>query len=412
MLARFSPNYDLKDLQSILSSNNGKTNEFLNKFKNLTNFQNIIFRRYGRTCLFELIKALDIKKKEIIIPAYTCVVVAHAIIKSGNIPVFLDNKKNSFHPEISDYLKKITKKTAMIIPTHLFGIFQNFEELKKKVKKINPKIFVLLDCAHSFLPEKKYHKYVGLDSDGVLFGLNISKLINSYKGGILLLNDKPLYFKMKKRISKNNELISNLLIKLEFLLVYLIFKPNLYSLFYFLISNFSFFKKKISYYDPNKIDLPDDYYKQTNDFISSLGLNSLNKYSKRIKNRRKIALLYFKFLDKKIIKPNFIKYNTWSHFPILVCESKRDLIKEKVLKKFDIELGTTVEYSIPHLPCYNKNNKYDKEFLQSLSTSKRILNLPLNFYEIKKIDDRNVKEISVKLCELINNECQNLKNLE
>ena len=37
---------------------------FLTNLKNLTNFQNIIFRRYGRTCLFELIKALDIKKKK------------------------------------------------------------------------------------------------------------------------------------------------------------------------------------------------------------------------------------------------------------------------------------------------------------------------------------------------------------
>ncbi len=404
MLARFSPNYDLKDLQSILSSNNGKTNEFLNKFKNLTNFQNIIFRRYGRTCLFELIKALDIKKKEIIIPAYTCVVVAHAIVKSGNIPVFLDNKKNSFHPEISDYLKKITKKTAMIIPTHLFGIFQNFKELKKKIKKINPKIFVLLDCAHSFLPEKKYHKYVGLDSDGILFGLNIAKLINSYKGGILLLNDKQLYFKMKKRIPKNNKLISNLLIKLEFIIVYLIFKPSLYRFFYFLKSSFGFFKKKIAYYDPTKIELPNDYDKQTNDFIGSLGLNSLNKYNKRIKNRRKIALLYFKFLDKKIIKPNFNKFNTWSHFPILLCESKRDLIKEKVLKKFDIELGTTVEYSIPHQPCYNKNNRFDKEFLQSLSTSKRILNMPLNFYEMYNDNNQKIKQKVLQLSKFINNE--------
>ena len=217
MLARFSPNYDLKDLQSILSSNNGKTNEFLNKFKNLTNFQNIIFRRYGRTCLFELIKALDIKQKEIIIPAYTCVVVAHAIVKSGNIPVFIDNEKDSFHPKINDYLKKITKKTAMIIPTHLFGIFQNFKKLNNKIKKVNPKIFILLDCAHSFLPEKKYHQYIGLNCDGVLFGLNISKLINSYKGGILLLNDKKLFFKMNKNSSTSDLFFSNLLMKFEFL---------------------------------------------------------------------------------------------------------------------------------------------------------------------------------------------------
>ena len=63
--------------------------------------------------------------------------------------------------------------------------------------------------------------------------------------------------------------------------------------------------------------------------MSSIGLNSLEKYNKRIMARRKIASLYFKFLDKKIIKPNFVKFNTWSHFPIMICESKRDSIKKK-----------------------------------------------------------------------------------
>ena len=54
----------------------------------------------------------------------------------------------------------------------------------------------------------------------------------------------------------------------------------------------------------------------------------------------------------------------------MLCESKRDSIKKKVLKKLGIELGITLEYSIPHQHCYNKQKKFDKKFLYSLSTSK------------------------------------------
>src|SRR5512138_2304565 len=45
---------------------------------------------YGRSALWAFFKALELEKAEIIMPAYTCVVVAHAAVLSGNIPRFVD----------------------------------------------------------------------------------------------------------------------------------------------------------------------------------------------------------------------------------------------------------------------------------------------------------------------------------
>ena len=56
-----------------------------------------IFFPYGRTGLLFLLEALGISDQEIICPAYTCVVVPHAIVLSRNEPVFVDSNPDTFN---------------------------------------------------------------------------------------------------------------------------------------------------------------------------------------------------------------------------------------------------------------------------------------------------------------------------
>src|SRR5262245_19984740 len=52
---------------------------------------------YGRTGLMLLLQALGLRDKEVICPAYTCVVVSHAIVKSKNEPIFVDSSELDFN---------------------------------------------------------------------------------------------------------------------------------------------------------------------------------------------------------------------------------------------------------------------------------------------------------------------------
>ena len=45
---------------------------------------------YGRSAEWAFFKALDIRNTEVIMPAYTCSVVAYAVTLSQNIPRFID----------------------------------------------------------------------------------------------------------------------------------------------------------------------------------------------------------------------------------------------------------------------------------------------------------------------------------
>ena len=82
------------------------------------------------------IVVLNIKKNsEVILPAMTYAATFYAIINAGLKPVLVDINANDPLINIEIIRNKITKKTKVIIPVHLYGSVVNIAELKKKLIK-------------------------------------------------------------------------------------------------------------------------------------------------------------------------------------------------------------------------------------------------------------------------------------
>ena len=79
---------------------------------------------------------------EIILPAYTCVVVANAIVHSGNIPRFVDISLDDYNMNLDLLEQNITEKTGAIIATHLFGYPLNVDLLNEIVTSAEKKFGV------------------------------------------------------------------------------------------------------------------------------------------------------------------------------------------------------------------------------------------------------------------------------
>ena len=152
-IPRFKPNLDLIEIIKPLFLRKKPQNfekEFSKKFK----FKYSLTFPYGRSALWAFFKSMNLKNKEVLLPAYTCSVVAHAIKISGNIPVFLDVDLETFNFDTKMLEKYINKKTGAVILTNTFGISQNAKKatqiIKKKESKYKNKIFLIQDCCHSF----------------------------------------------------------------------------------------------------------------------------------------------------------------------------------------------------------------------------------------------------------------------
>ena len=120
--------------------------------------ENILSKRFNKkhtlltnswtNAVIALLLSLKIKKNdEIILPACTFVACANVVEMVGCKLVIADIDKDTKLLSIPDTLKKITKKTKLIMPVHIYGNIFNVSELKRKIRK---NIMILEDCAHCF----------------------------------------------------------------------------------------------------------------------------------------------------------------------------------------------------------------------------------------------------------------------
>ena len=100
--------------------NEKNINVYNEKFRKLCGFDYSYSFSSGRMAFYSLLKSLNINKNdEVIIPAYTCVVVANAIKYVGAKPVYVDIDLNNFGIDIKKLQKQITSKTKIICVQHI-----------------------------------------------------------------------------------------------------------------------------------------------------------------------------------------------------------------------------------------------------------------------------------------------------
>src|SRR3954467_4389711 len=72
---------------------------------------------------------------EVVVPAYTFIATASAVITVGAIPVFADIEEDTLCLDPADVERKITSRTKAIIPVHVAGRFANMTALSAIARK-------------------------------------------------------------------------------------------------------------------------------------------------------------------------------------------------------------------------------------------------------------------------------------
>ena len=120
-------------------------------------------------------------------PAYTCSVVAHAVVASGNRPRFVDIALPDYNMDLDCVEAALSERTGAVIATHLFGYPLDVSRLQEIVSaaeaRFGTRIAIIQDCAHSF--EARFDgRSVSRAGDVAFYGLNISKIMTSIFGGM------------------------------------------------------------------------------------------------------------------------------------------------------------------------------------------------------------------------------------
>ena len=149
----------------------------------------------GTAALQAALYALDIKKgDEVLIPSFTFVATANAVVSVGAIPVFVDILDN-YTMDPADLRKNITKKSKAIIPVHLYGNVAYMDEISEIANKYD--LEVIEDACQSLGSTYK-ERHTGTFSRLGCFSMYAAKVITSGEGGAIVTDDKKLFEKLRK----------------------------------------------------------------------------------------------------------------------------------------------------------------------------------------------------------------------
>ena len=176
-----------------VSSNGPEVLKFEDAFAKFLNKKYCISVSSGTAALEIAVKALNIKKNdEIIIPNFTIISNALAVIKQDAKPVLVDSDLNTWNIKIDEIEKKITKRTKAIIATHIYNFPIDMDRILKICKKY--KLYLIEDAAE-VIGQKYKKKRCGSFGDISTFSFYANKQITTGEGGMLATNNLKLYKK-------------------------------------------------------------------------------------------------------------------------------------------------------------------------------------------------------------------------
>ncbi len=172
-----------------------RVRDFESLMKDYLKIKHVVSVNSGTSALYAALLAAGIKQgDEILIPSFTFVATANAVVAAGAKPVFVDIKKDDYTMDASDLNTKITKKSKVVIPVHLYGHPCNIDEIGELADKHS--LNVIEDACQSLGSSYK-KKQTGTFGTLGCFSMYASKVLTAGEGGAIATHSDELADKLK-----------------------------------------------------------------------------------------------------------------------------------------------------------------------------------------------------------------------
>ncbi len=173
-----------------ISSEGPFVQKFENDFAQYIGHTNGIATCNGTASLEVALYAAGIKEgEEVILPSFTIISCVAAILRLKAVPVLVDCDPDTWCMDVTQIESKITDKTKVIMPVHIYGHAVDMDPVMELAEKYN--LVVIEDAAEVHGAEYKGRK---LGSIGHLssFSFYPNKLITTGEGGMVLTSDSEM----------------------------------------------------------------------------------------------------------------------------------------------------------------------------------------------------------------------------
>ena len=142
------------------------------------------------------LKTLNVKEgDEVIVPSNTFIATVLAITYVGATPVFVEPNLDDYTIDVTKIEEKITNKTKVIIPVHLYGQACDMDPIMEIAKKHNLKVFEdAAQCHGALYKGKKIGSFGDLTEFSFYPGKNLGAMGD---GGCIVTNNEEYAIKAK-----------------------------------------------------------------------------------------------------------------------------------------------------------------------------------------------------------------------
>ena len=130
---------------------------------------------------------------EVIVPAFTWVATANAVVHCGATPVFVDIDRYTYNIDPAKIVEALTDRTRAVIPVHLFGLCADMDAIRE-VLPDNLKILEDAACAAGAVYKDRPAGSLG---DAAVFSFHPRKTITTGEGGMVTTSDSVLAEKLR-----------------------------------------------------------------------------------------------------------------------------------------------------------------------------------------------------------------------
>ncbi|MCL5959913.1 MAG: DegT/DnrJ/EryC1/StrS family aminotransferase [Chloroflexi bacterium] len=372
MIHSFRPYFDRHEVWAVLLGSGGRA-EFERAVAERVGASYGVAFSYGRSAIIAILKALDLNSAEVVLPAYTCKVVAEGVVVSGNLPVFVDIDLSDYNMDIVEMERALSHRTRAIVATDMYGYPADIAAIRAMVG--DERVVIIEDAAH--LGPVPLAGEAERRADVTVFSFSPGKQLYSIAGGVAVTDRGDLYEKIKTfRDREMNRIPRKALAKRVGRLVtgYMMLNAQLFE-GWKKINETNIAARARDTLDLTSTAMPSDYEAALTDFQGRLGLAQLRKFD-CVRFRSGVL---GEFYDRQLgDTPGITLPPARSgvvRAPYTILVERRDEVRfcQRMLAQ-GVEVGTSFDYVLPQMEPYRRFAK--GSYPRAGRVAREVVNVP------------------------------------
>jgi perosamine synthetase len=149
----------------------------------------------GTTALAAAVAVLDLGPgDEVILPTFTIISCATAVVDRGAVPVLVDADPRTFTMDVQQVAARITRRTRAIMPVHIYGHPVDMDPLSELARRHG--LAIIEDAAEAHGAQYRGRRCGGL-GDLSCFSFYANKIITTGEGGMVLTRHDRLAARLR-----------------------------------------------------------------------------------------------------------------------------------------------------------------------------------------------------------------------